>query len=602
MSGTEKKIVFKGDNQVSPGAQQMFRDIDAGIKKNSASLKEQNSLYLEQIRILKERASIQEAGVNKLFKEASSMSAGAEKAYKIGEYRDAKKAFEYDKKQLDQVIGLLGGILNENKKSTSSSANVEKEQRKKLKAADDQWQAKRSLWSQEARENPNLKRKIAEAERNGFAGMDPVQQEKLMYQKTLLPQEKKEQSTFAQVFAGTLAAGLIQQIARSLGQVVKSQTGEQAFNSLLGGIPIVGGILGGSSERNFEEEYAVTTKRASLRALTGSNVVNNGSGSFAERLAYSGSESLGLQEGLIKAAGSISGDKSTDSAMILQRGVGLSTETITQIVKDLRTTRSSSDVMQIAADVIKANPELRKDQTKFSEILQQTSTLTNQLASQSEDVDIRNNIGLVGALRSIGGSFADPVLGSQKMMSINQSLTNPGTEYQKARSFGVLSGTKPGMSYFETLEAQENGIGQKGYLSGVLKQLEREGGGGENFMLGIKENLGLGASSSRKLAEAYNKNPTMFDNFSGSKEDLDKILGVKRAEENVAQKDKDKAIVDNSYAISALDGTLSILNQTFKAFGDKLLLTLGAKDTKSETIKEFVRPSWATGENPVLAQ
>ncbi len=598
MSSTEKKLIFKADNQTSSTTNQIFNDIDKGIKKNSSSLKEQNSLYLEQIKILKERNRLQESGVNKIFSEAGKMSPGLDKEYKIGEAKEAKRAFDYDKKQNEQVIGLLGAIVKENQKSNTTANKVEQDQNKKLKQAED-FKIREGL-RKEVRDDPKkVRQKIKEAEGTVFEGIDEEGIRNLKYQKNLLPAEKKEQSMFAQVFAGTLAAGIVQKIASSLGQITGAQSGEQAFNSLLGGIPVIGGILGGANDRAFNEQYGVQTKSLGLRALTGSNIAANSTGSLAEKLGYSSQESFDLQGGLIKAAGNRSGNNSTNSTMLLQKSFGLSTETITQIVKDLRTTRSSADVMQIAADVIKANPELRKDQTKFAEILQQTSTLTNQLASQSENINIRNNIGMIGALRSVGGSFADPNLGTQKFMSINQSLTNPGTEYQKARSFGVLSGTNPGASYFETLEAQEKGLGQKGYLSGILKQLKREGGDGENFMLGINQNLGLSASSSRKLAEAYNKNPSMFDDFSGSKGDIDKILGgniAKRAEENVSQKDKDKAILDNNFALGALDGTMKVASQTIAAAVDRLAGLLGSNSQQSKVASEAaVDPAkWAS--------
>ncbi len=233
--------------------------------------------------------------------------------------------------------------------------------------------------------------------------------------------------------------------------------------------------------------------------------------------------------------------------------------------------------MQIASDVLAANPELRRDQTKFAEILQQTSQLTNQLAGQSENVDPRKSAGIVGALRSIGGSFSDSNLGQQRMMSINNSLTSPGTDYQKSRAFGVLSGINPGASYFQLGEMQEKGIGQKGYLSGILKQFERESGGGENMMMMSKQNLGLGNSTSRKLVEAYQKNPKIFDDFSGTNEDLEKTLGLSgRAESNTSKRDREKAEIDNAFSMSATAGTLKVASLTFESAVDEFKAIIGS--------------------------
>lgn len=569
---SEKKVIFSGQDNVSQKAQQIYNNILSNAKKHSDSLKEQNGYINSQIKSLEQKANIESKNAlkaaNANLKDIRGMAPGLDKNKAFIEYHSSKKNAETSFLQESKTIEILKNLLAETKKQATTSEKAEKSQQRIRLSSEDQYRAVQSLAKQEFRENKQgVIAKIKAAEKSGYEGMDPYAAQKLMFQKTLLGDEKKTGSTFGAVFAGTLAAGIATQLISALSKLTSASSGEQGVNTLLGGIPLVGGLLGGASGRTFEEQLAIQTKELELGAKTGSSVKGL---SDKTNLGYSTRETLGMIESLISASGSSKGAGSASNALTLQRGLGLSQDVITQIVKDLRTTRSSADIMQIASDVLAANPELRKDQTKFAEILQQTSQLTNQLASQTEKSDPRRNAGLVGALRSIGGSFADPVLGVQRMMSINQALTSPGTDYQKSRSFGVLSGANPGASYFQILEAQEKGIGSKGYLGGLLKQLRRETGGGEEFMLGVNQNLGLKASTSRKLVEAFEKNPKMFDNLAlGGKDGIEKVLGISgRAEAATSQRDKEKAEIDNAFSMSATAGTLKVASLTFEAAVD----------------------------------
>lgn len=561
----EKKIIFSAQDGVSQKAQQIYNNILASAKKYSDSLKEQNSYINDQIKSLEKKSKLESKELKRNFEEQSSLYIAAKTTAEREKYAGRTTSIRKSMEENPAILEILKNIYQEEKKTSLASEKAEKNQQRAKVSSEDQYKAVQSLARQEFRENrQGVIAKVRAAEKTGYEGMDPYAAQRLMYQKTLIGDEKKTGSTFGAVFAGTLAAGIATQIISALSKITNATSGEQGVNTLLGSIPLVGSLLEGANTRNFEEQLAIQTKELELKAKTGSDIKGL---SDKTGIGYSTRETLGMIEALITASGSAKGSAQASNALNLQRGLGLSQDVIIQIVKDLRTTRSSADIMQIVSDVLAANPELRKDQTKFAEILQQTSQLTNQLASQTENANPRKNAGLVGALRSIGGSFADPVLGAQRMMSINQALTSPGTDYQKARSFGVLSAANPRASYFKILEAQEQGIGSKGYLGGLLRQLKRETGGGENFMLGVNQNLGLGASTSRKLVEAFEKNPKMFDSLAlGSKDGIEKILGVTgRAESATSQRDREKAEIDNAFSISAAAGTMKVSALTFEA-------------------------------------
>lgn len=566
---TEKKIIFTAqDNNVAQKANQIYSSILPKSKEYSTNLKEQTAYIEKQVRELEKKARLEQKTGNAILKEQESLLAAARTPRERAKYEERVNRVKNDLSDSTTVLETLKELLNETKRQNSRTEKVEKETAKKLRLEEDRYQSQKSLWRQEVQyDKQGVKDRIKAAEKNNFKDMTPEQVEKLMFQKTMSGGEGKDRGIFGQVFAGTLAAGIVQKIGSTLSTIASASTGEQAFNSLLGGVPFVGDVLSKASQRNFEEQYAVGTGVKRLRALTGYGGLRIGGNNH---IGFSTRENTESAANLIPSSGFAGGyDKYGNQSSLLERGLSFSPQLINQLVKDIRSTSNNADLLKVVSYALNANPELRKDQTRFSEILTQTSQLTNQLISQSENISLKQNAGVVGALRSIGGTFADPVLGGQRMLSINNALTNPGNDFQKARSFGVLSGLKPGMSYFQTLEAQEKGIGQEGYLEGLLKQLERETGGGENLMLSVQQNLGLGASTSRRLVEARRKNPNIFGNFKGGTEDIESILGLtNRAVDSTSRKDREAAEMSDKYLRGTFNGLSEGIKQTVDVIKD----------------------------------
>lgn len=562
----EKKFIFTAqDGGVTQKVNQIYSGITAKAKEYSNSLKEQTSFIEKQIKELEKKARLEGKTGNAILRENENLLRHSRTYEERDRYQGRVDRVRSELGEKSAVIDLLKELLAETKRQSTSIEKTEKDYKKKI------------IFDEE-------RDKSEYVDNNTSNGVKIFEEEKVNKRKNKEGEDcccccccdeshedieksgsgggkGKDKGIFSQVFAGTLAAGIVQKIGNSLGTIASSQTGEQAFNSLLGGIPFVGDLFSGANQRKFEEQYTVGFGTNKLKALTGNRNLNIRGNTD---IGFSTRENVESATNLITASGNSGGyDKYGNQARLMERGLGLSPQTITQIVKDIRTTQSNADITKIAADVIRSNPELRRDQTKFSEILSQTSQLTNQLASQTENNNLSTNAGIVGQLRGIGGSFADPVLGSQRMLSINQSLTNPGNDFQKARSFGVLSGINPGSSYFQLQEMQEKGVGQKGYLEGILKQLEKEVGGGENLMLAAQQNLNIPFSSARKLIEARDKNKGLLTNFSGGTEDVEKFLNISgRARDFTADKDREAARTSDAFLDGAFAGFVENLNQT----------------------------------------
>jgi hypothetical protein len=568
---TEKKVVFSAQNNVSQTARQIYNEADAAAKKQSASLKEQNSLIAAQIKLLEKKAQLEAASgassVKSMFKEANNMASGQGQQSARIAARQAESSLNQKTAEGAEIITILKAIHSEERKSNSTAEKTEKSSQKKAISSEEQYQAMRSLARQEVKENRSgVKGKIAAAEKDDYAGMDPRSAEKLMYQKQLMGDDKKSSGVFGQVFAGTLVAGIVQQIASTISNLSGAGNGDQAFNQLLGIVPVAGHPTAAIMERSREQQYQVQTKSLELSARTGRGTGIGIGKNPNTSLGYSTLESLGISSGLIGAAGNANGANQTGGAMLLNRGMGLPIDVLTQIVKDQRLVSKSSDVTKIVADVIKANPELRNDQTKSAEILGQTSQLINDIASKAEGVTNGSSIGIVGALRSVGGNLGNQNSGAL-MSQINGSLSNPGNDFQKSLNFGALNTLHPGKSYWQLREEQEKGLGAKGLIGARLRQMEAMGGGGENLIGQISTAFfgGQNVGTSRKIAEAYKKNPNMFDNYHGnSNEDLAKFVDDLngKAKKNTSGQDVSKAIIDEGFLKGPIEGMTEILKQT----------------------------------------
>lgn len=569
MAADEKKIIFSGQDNVSSKVNQIYQGLLGNAKKQTESLREQNTLIEKQIRLLEQKNKVEQKEGNKVLQEQTLLYKAASTPSERSKYEGRVGRVKEELETSSKVVDALKELVNLQKRETSTAERSEKELVK-----ENQRKAKYEdlrLARAEAKSDPKgIRRKFAKAEAEGYGDMSSQEIERLHYQKSVVD-KKGEESNFKSTLKALLVNDLIQGLGKTILNATTATTGEQGFNSLLAGIPFIGNALSSGSTRAFEEQSAVGIGLNKLKAMSGNMDIDKAGNT---ELGFSSKETIGLQTGLMSAAGRSSGLSSNVSqAQNLQKGLGLSQETLVQIVRDARTIRSAADMTQIVSQVIKANPELVKDQTKLAEVLQMQSSLVNQLATQTENVNQGKVSSIIGALRSVGGSFGDPTLGMKNISSINQSLTNPSNDFQKARSFGILSGLKPGASFFELLEMQEKGISQKGLLGGTLKQLQRETGGGENFALSTMTNLGLGASTSRKLTEAFAKNPKMFDSFTGPVTDtsIEEILSGGRAKELTSKRDVQAAQISDAFLDSAATGMAEALKQVFQTTVDKLV-------------------------------
>jgi len=385
------------------------------------------------------------------------------------------------------------------------------------------------------------------------------QQSEMLGQKS--PETQQQQSMFGAILGAEMVKGLVGKISQVGGAMAGAESGEQFFADALKGIPIIGDALGGAVGRSQNESYAAQTGMHGLRGRMGGKTRMFS----AQNMGYSIAETMPIAEQVVTALGSGEGyKKNTKDFMGAERAFSLDRGTLTEMLKNQRM-QDGGDLGTNVSTVYNTMKEKgfisEGDTTQFQEILQLQNSLVSKQSEVMETTDPNVATGIISAFKEVGGSFGDARAGG-RIQQISGALAGPGNDFQQARNMQVLSKMNPGGSMFEMMEMQEKGISQEGFLSETLKQLEKETGGGEGMLMATKARLGLGAGATRKLVEQFQADPTTFDDFAGSNDELtDKLDLQKMGSRNTSKRDKQKAAVSDAFVSGAGAGMLEVGRQ-----------------------------------------
>lgn len=472
-------------------------------------------------------------------------------------------------RQENMMLSVLKDILDEMRKSEAENkknAEDEKKQRQEqIDQINDQWETRRSLWEQELSEDPEgVRRNIRSkrvtwferafmGKRGDFEGSE-YDQEKLTYQRN---RQREREGEPESMFGALLKMEILKATLRSANNVVgafsNAQSGDQLLNQMVGEIPFIGGLLSMPRTRMIDEQFKAQVPLNKLMARTG----RNANMFSVDNAGFSISETLPLAEQIAVAKGSgKDNQKDTINSILLERAFAIDRGTLNQMFSSNRLTNNPNNIVQTVALLMNQIPSLRSDRTQLQEILTLQNTLIEQQSQIVERVNPESTSQVIAAFRDVGGSFADS-RAMARIASINNALSNPSNDFQKARNFGVLSKLNPGGSYFEMLEGEEQGINTPGFLSETMKQLQKESGGGDAFRLAVKQRFGLSASSSRLLTDAFTKNRGIFDGITGSVPDALKDLGIDLSSEAgglTSERERETAMISDAFVKGAVPG------------------------------------------------
>ena len=287
---------------------------------------------------------------------------------------------------------------------------------------------------------------------------------------------------------------------------------------------LMGNLMSSSKTRELEEFEQYEIPMFKLGATTGMHSSGDLSDLGIER-------SKSVERSLSAAKAQMSKKQLLDRTELVARGelgLGLDNNTMMGLLGTSRMTTGGvkENMSNLYGNMRSQGLMGSDDMLPFHEALQFQMGLMNQKGGSLEMMNTDDFAGATSMMRGVGGGFGD-ARGGQRMGQIDQALSNPNNDYQKARSFAALSKLKPDASYFELLEMQEKGVAQEGYLGAMLKQLEGEVGGGEELMLGAAAEFGVSKSVSRTLVEKFEKDRNYFDQFGGTTAEAAKKAGYK---------------------------------------------------------------------------
>lgn len=601
-----KKIIFEGiDKGVSSfydkiknRAKEANDSILQGAKEQSKNLKEQMKFMEDSIRQIEKQNKLYADQYDTLLKvqkarELKGAKTTIEREEIEGKYASKSARLVEDKQADNTLVSILKELLEVNKDQLSSEDKQRRQKQEEITQINDRWEAKRSLWEQEVKEDEKgVRGKIRAAASSGYVGMSAHERDKLIYQETLLPKETSKKGVFGDVLAANLVTEFVKSVGKQIGQAGSSIAGlkdesnfvGQAYGAMVGVVsPALGQGVQAAKEREEQAQRSRDIARLRARMTTGRNV-----GAMTD-LGLTSAEANELSQ-RVSVSGGSSRDLNDRTRQLtqLQYGFGLDQGTLLQQESLGRMTGTSGagNVVNLIAELKRQGVIKGQDYSQLTELINTQNTLVREQSGNQIAPDALMISGIVAEFQKIGGAFGGE-RAAQRIGQINQSLTSPSDDFSKAQNFAALVSTEEGQgaSYFELLKMQSKGISQKGFLGQRLKNMESQFGGGDDMSLAAMQAFGLNPEDAELLMQAYKGSPERFDDMSfkdvGS---LQKFIGSRQTEmgsTGVSRFEQQAAGIEEAFAESFVKGVgaameiagkklaSELVSDFTKAFGDE---------------------------------
>lgn len=456
----------------------------------------------------------------------------------------------------------------------------------------------------EIRENRSNVEKQVNAYRSGkLKGLSSEEEAKLKIQSDMLGGEggQKQQSMFSPVFWGTMLGNLIPNALSKVGSMVKADSSERALNTMLRAIPIVGDVVADIRERAMDAEQTLQTERYKFEARTGrrSNFTDMGI-----PYGYTSADLFTIGEQAAKMRGRSRGNVgSTINAVALEKAYGLSLQ---ETLGLMRTERfggggAMKDIGVIIAALKNQGLWNEDSQIKIPEYLAMLVQLQEEQIKKGGTVNNAQNLANISAMVKLGDKyFRDTTY----VAGISNAIAAPQNEFQKARGLAVLADINPNADLWELEMMQEKGLGQKGYMSGLVNMIRSRYGTGsrqaENMgaqaFYQMVRGQGISRADADKIYKQSLRDRTLWEGITDD-ESYRKMLdqmGIFTTEtralgkERVPELTKDQARAMEKFSQGAIVGTSDLLQQAGQKARD--YIAEGAqqiRDSIRDSMQEF---------------
>jgi hypothetical protein len=208
----------------------------------------------------------------------------------------------------------------------------------------------------------------------------------------------------------------------------------------------------------------------------------------------------------------------------------------------------------------------------FSRLEENVQVLNSFLSMQSQTLltpNANTANGIIGAFRQLGGPFGDQRLGGL-LNQFDRSLAGPSNDFDKARNFAVISRLRGGQgSYFDMIKDESKGLSLPGFFGQTLKQIESMSGGGvQNTAMGIMSRFNfLSPEQAELLATMFMSDRSRFDQFAGSEQDIQSLLGGRPKAASIVQ---GQAAIEEAFSTSSLEGFKTALKLNLGKFKETI--------------------------------
>lgn len=449
----------------------------------------------------------------------------------------------------------------------------------------------------------NVEKQVQAYKSGKLKGLSPEEEAKLKVQSEMIggEGEQKQKGMFSPVFWGTVLGNLIPNALSKVGSMVKADSSERALNTMMRAIPFVGDVIADIRERAMDAEQTLQTEKYKFEARTGRGV------SFADMgtpYGYTSADLFTIGEQSAKMRGRAGGNvNATINAVALEKAYGLSLQ---ETMGLMRTERfggggAMNDIGVIIAALKNQGLWNEDSQVKIPEYLSMLVQLQEEQVKKGGTVDNSQNLANISAMVKLGDKYARD---STYITSISGAIAAPKNEFQQARSLATLANLNPNADLWELRMMQEKGLGQKGYMSGLVNMIK------SRYGTGTKSNLNQGATAFYEMVKGQGisladadrmykesvKNPDLWQgvtNDESYRKMLDK-MGIFTTEtralgkERVPELTKDQARAMEKFSQGAIIGTADLLQQAGQKAKD--YISEGAqniRDSIRESMVEF---------------
>jgi hypothetical protein len=544
------------------------------------------------------------ASANAYGKSGRDVNASLEKEIQL---RERKAKIEYDERKIDvtqQYEKSYGAAKNDKGRERATSeykgrmaevSRDEREGRAQSNLLREIIETLRATARDEIRENrKGVEDQVKLYNQGKLKGLTPEDEAKIKIQSQILgakEEKHKKESIFGEVFTATFLAD---QLSRQLTNVLGAKNSQEAATRLIAPMGTAAGFLAGSL---FASPKTGAVIGGAVGEMTQVLVERHHEAFNKEqqaRLFYegiSGKQGLGAAINYGKTAADIYGEgadftrsraisgKNDKQSMLdfiaIQKAYSLDKGQMLSLTKGERFGGGGAinDTNTVIAVLKNQGLWDKNSQTKIPEYLSMLVSLQEEQVKKEGKIDNNRNAVNISAMVKLGDKFArDP----SYVTGMSNAIANPQNEYQQARSLSVLSGLNPGGDLWELQTAQQKGLSTKGYMSGIMKQIQsRYGNKGNLRKLALSQTLGSGYSNEdiNRIFEVYDKDSKLFDSGEMDKGTLDKLLkkGASTTRSLASQRtssiSKKEAKTEEAFAEGALTGGITLIKDTWTEVG-----------------------------------